>query len=431
MPKPIQQKLFLSHPKPKNKNTSTFINNLKLPIHRWLRFSAGFSAQWVQNIILKEIEKKGPDICLLDPFAGSGTSLLSADECKISSYGIEAQPFIAKIARIKTRWDCDINIFNKKVAEVAEAAKHHTDLKDDYPKLIYKCYPKDVLLKLEGLKKAWQDINDLTIESELIWLCITCILRPVSKAGTAQWQYVLPKKSKKKVMEVFEGFDLQAKAMAKDVSLFQRFIGHPRSNIILGSSMDTQEIPINSVDLLITSPPYANNYDYADATRLEQSFWGEITGWADLHDKTRKNLIRSCSQHAAKVKQTLDEILSDPDLEPILPEITKVTKTLEIEREKYGGKKHYHLMIAGYFSDMAKVWKNLRRMCREESTICFVVGDSAPYSVYTPVDKWIGELAVASGFRSYKFEKIRDRNIKWKNRKHKVPLHEGNLWIEG
>ena len=88
-------------------------------------------------------------------------------------------------------------------------------------------------------------------------------------------------------------------------------------------------------------------------------------------------------------------------------------------------------MIAGYFSDMAKVWKNLRRMCKKGAKVCFVVGDSAPYSVYVPVDKWIGEIALASGFKAFHFEKIRDRNIKWKNRKHRVPLHEGNLWIEG
>jgi len=193
--------------------------------------------------------------------------------------------------------------------------------------------------------------------------------------------------------------------------------------------MVSDEVPTNAIDIVVTSPPYANNYDYADATRLELSFWNEIEGWADLHYKVRKKLLRACSQHAAKVKTSLDEILGDPDLEPILPEITNVTKTLEMEREKYGGKKHYHVMIAGYFSDMAKVWKNLRRMCKDNCTICFVVGDSAPYSVYVPVDKWIGEIAIASGFNSYRFEKIRDRNVKWKNRKHRVTLHEGHLWI--
>jgi hypothetical protein len=42
----------------------------------------------------------------------------------------------------------------------------------------------------------------------------------------------------------------------------------------------------------------------------------------------------------------------------------------------------------------------------------------------------VGELAMAVGFKSYRFDKLRDRNIKWKNRKHRVPLKEGLLRIE-
>ena len=86
-------------------------------------------------------------------------------------------------------------------------------------------------------------------------------------------------------------------------------------------------------------------------------------------------------------------------------------------------------MIAAYFLDLAKVWIALRRVTTDDALACFVIGDSAPYGVYVPVDRWLGELALSAGFKSYYFEKIRDRNVKWKNRKHKVPLHEGRLWV--
>ena len=68
-------------------------------------------------------------------------------------------------------------------------------------------------------------------------------------------------------------------------------------------------------------------------------------------------------------------------------------------------------------------------MTNDNCKMCFVIGDSAPYGIYIPVDKWLGELAISAGFREYHFEKLRDRNIKWKNRKHRVPLKEGRLWI--
>jgi hypothetical protein len=42
----------------------------------------------------------------------------------------------------------------------------------------------------------------------------------------------------------------------------------------------------------------------------------------------------------------------------------------------------------------------------------------------------LGELAVAAGFATWSFEKVRDRNVKWRNRKHRVPLHEGRLTVQ-
>ena len=87
-------------------------------------------------------------------------------------------------------------------------------------------------------------------------------------------------------------------------------------------------------------------------------------------------------------------------------------------------------MITAYFYDLAKVFRTLYKLTREDCKMCFVIGDSAPYGVYVPVDDWLGKLAISAGFKNYHFEKLRDRNIKWKNRKHRVPLKEGRLWIE-
>lgn len=187
----------------------------------------------------------------------------------------------------------------------------------------------------------------------------------------------------------------------------------------------------NAFDILITSPPYPNNYDYADATRFEMIFWNEIEGWSDLQTKVRNGLIRSCSQHSAAEKLNLDTVLHDPLLAPICGEITSVCKELEQVRFEHGGKKTYHTMIAAYYLDLAKVFIILRQLMKENSIVCFVIGDSAPYGVYAPADIWLGKLALAAGFQSWSFEKTRDRNIKWKNRKHQVPLKEGRLWIRG
>ncbi len=88
-------------------------------------------------------------------------------------------------------------------------------------------------------------------------------------------------------------------------------------------------------------------------------------------------------------------------------------------------------MAAAYFLDMAHVWASLRRVCAPGASVCFVIGDSAPYGVHLPVVEWFSALANASGFRVGGFDKTRDRNVKWKNRKHRVPLLEGHLWATG
>jgi hypothetical protein len=188
-------------------------------------------------------------------------------------------------------------------------------------------------------------------------------------------------------------------------------------------------IPDGWATLVVTSPPYANNFDYADFTRLELSFFLEIKGWGDLQDVARRHLVRSCTQHVAALRQNLEELLSDQVLEPIVSEVKTVCLDLGKEKAVHGGKKQYDLMIASYFADLARVWGALRRCCAPEAIICFVIGDSAPYGIHVPVERWLGELAIAAGFRAWKFEKIRDRNVKWKNRKHRVPLHEGRLWV--
>ena len=195
-----------------------------------------------------------------------------------------------------------------------------------------------------------------------------------------------------------------------------------------GDSKLLSEIPDGWADAIITSPPYANNYDYADATRFEQIILGDIEGWSDLK-ALRKLLVKSATQNLSGWKS--EEYLESSELSPIIKELLPVWNELSEVRKTKGGNKPYHSMLAGYFYDNAQVFKALRKKAKDGVKVCYVVGDSAPYGVHAPVEKWLGELALSAGFKSWGFTKIRDRNTKWKNRKHQHPLHEGYLWIEG
>src|SRR5207247_4311173 len=67
-------------------HTSNFLDNLRLPVHRWFRYSAGFSAEWVKWLLA---ERKGSELRVLNPFVGSGTTCLAWDEMGCESYGLE------------------------------------------------------------------------------------------------------------------------------------------------------------------------------------------------------------------------------------------------------------------------------------------------------------------------------------------------------
>jgi hypothetical protein len=413
----------------REQRSGSFIDNMQLPVHRWFRYSAGFSACWAGEVI-REAAAGGP-LRVLDPFVGSGTVVLEAERAGVEGLGVEAHPFVARIGRAKLLWRADARAFSQMGTRIVWAAEKDGGSADGYAPLIAKCYPPETLAKLDALKQALKKVSDGSSTAELCWLALVSILRAASPVGTAQWQYILPRKTKAKSVEPLEAFKGRVGVLAGDMLAWQAEASAQRGRVLCADARKCDGVPDGWADLVVTSPPYANNYDYADATRLEMTFLGEIDGWGDLQSAIRTHLIRSCTQHVGPVASRTTEVLKDPVLEPIAVELTTTVERLEAEKENHGGKKQYHAMVAHYFSDMARVWHALRRATRPGGRACFVVGDSAPYGIHVPVDRWLGGLAVAAGFKSFRFEKLRDRNTKWLNRKHRVPLHEGRLWVEG
>lgn len=404
-------------------NDGVFVPNMRLPVHRWFRYSAGFSAAWAEARIASE--SRTEDLVVLDPFAGSGTTLIAAQAQGVSSIGFERHPLVRRICQAKLAWDADPEEFQRRATSVLEQAVSRAWINP--PALLAKIYPSSTLAALVGLRDAVEFHREGDKIDSLLWLALLAVLRPCSPVGTAQWQYVLPNKSKRKVAEPMPAFAAQVGLMAQDM----REMPRSSADVQITSADARTAIGVEdgSVDLVVASPPYPNNFDYADATRIEMTFLGEIERWGDLQARVRTHLIRSCSQHMGGYDPS--EALDAPELEPIRKELLVVYERLASERESRGGRKAYHAMIAAYFHDLSRTWLALRRVCRSGATAYFVVGDSAPYGVYVPVERWLGALALEAGFSEWSFEKLRDRNMKWKNRKHRVPLHEGVLMVRG
>ena len=409
--------------------SGSFIDNMKLPVHRWFRYSAGFSAQWVERV-LRDTDCQR----LIDPFAGSGTTLLAADALGVQAMGVEAHPFVARIGAAKLGWRAaDTTLADAVAMLTAHARSHPLPPQASTAALLSQCFEQQALDALLRLRAAYAALSQQWDErvSQLVFLLITSVLRECSFVGTAQWQYVLPNQRKQRVLDPAVSLQRRLAQMVEDRAAFDGARRASTVRLVQGDARVMGQHVDGSFDLMLTSPPYPNNYDYADATRLEQTFWGEVDSWADLHAAVRQYLVRSSSQHTAKEKLQLEDLLASPELEPIRESISRACANLAAVRESKGGKKTYHTMVAAYFIDMARTLNSSREVMGPDSTLCWVIGDSAPYGVHVPADAWLAQLGEAAGFSQPRFEKLRDRNVKWKNRKHTVPLLEGRLWMRG
>ncbi len=405
--------------------SSTFVPNQRLPVHRWFRYSAGFSGAWAEAAVRAHATGAG---LVLDPFAGVGTTLVAAQLAGRRAVGLEAHPFVARLAAAKLRWTSDPGALERAGQAVLARARRSRRREVPAPaELLEASYGAGALAELSGLAVAIErETGEGTAERELCWLALVAILRACSSAGTAPWQYVLPRRSKARVAAPAAELAAQLARMVADMRALGRDV--PDARVLPGDARTCAGVADGSVDLVVTSPPYPNNYDYADATRLEQTFLGEVRGWADLQAVSRRFLVRACSQHAAAERLAVAPLVAEPAVAAIAGELGEVCAALGLLRRTRAGRKAYDAMVAAYFLDLARVLAALARVVRPGGEVCFVVGDSAPYGVHVPALDWLCRLADGVGFTLTQRRRVRVRNVKWKNRKHRVPLEEAELW---
>ncbi|MCC6445916.1 MAG: hypothetical protein IT210_20980 [Armatimonadetes bacterium] len=190
-----------------------------------------------------------------------------------------------------------------------------------------------------------------------------------------------------------------------------------------------------SVDLAFTSPPYLNNYDYADRTRLETYFFGETVSWGDITSKIRTRLMMSATTQINRNDYNKNDLLDSlfRDTSPqVTDELDRKIKELSVRRLGKGGKKSYDILVAGYFNDMFKVLKETYRVLKDNAFFILILGDSAPYGVYIPTDSYLGEIGRTIGFRGYEIDVLRKRGDKWKEnpQRHREDLRESMLILQ-
>jgi len=125
---------------------------------------------------------------LLDPFVGSGTTILAAQQQGVEAVGIEAHPFVSKIGRAKLNWSTDVGLFAQEAALVSKHAQENLPQIDieGAPDLLHKCFTENNLRKLDALRHAIINQGSNLACVDLLSLALTGILRACSGVGTAQ-----------------------------------------------------------------------------------------------------------------------------------------------------------------------------------------------------------------------------------------------------
>jgi DNA modification methylase len=412
---------------------------MRAPIHGWFTYPAGYSYKLVE-VKIKEAGLNNSSL-VLDPFLGSGTTSVSAKSLGVPSVGFEAHPFVSQITKAKLNWDVDVEDFQLAIEDFSRATSKDMGKQISkidlsvVPELLPRCYSDKTLRELLYL---WRYVeNNIAKEEHLLLfkVAMTNTLRVVSSAGTG-WPYIAPTKFAEKKVDrpALPNLLKRLDQMALDLRYIQDTrIGRAESLLIEGDSRDMKRVKDCSVDLVVTSPPYLNNFDYADRTRLEMYFFGDALTWAEITEKVRKKLVVAATTQV-NGGMFADELLKT-EIKDVSPstykKICKTIESLAIEKKTKKGKKNYDWMVAGYFNDIFDVLKECTRVMKEDGEMHWVLGDSAPYGFHIPTEKYIGDLALSLGFKEYSEEILRTRGDKWKNnpQRHGVSLKESIITL--
>ncbi len=414
-----------------------FSDSLKAPIHRWFTYPAGYSYKLVEAKLDEHQINRGDLVA--DPFLGTGTTSLVAKMRGVDSIGIEAHPFVHEVASTKLTWRDDANELSAIATDIlADAHLLNRSLTElpNFPELVHKCFTPSNLRGLSALKEAVV-VNCIDQRSRAFFeLGLAATLRLVTTAG-AGWPYIAPSKyaRRKSSHDPFEKFAETINSMVADL-IFVESLRIPPSqhDIHLGDAKDAHRFgEPDSVDIIITSPPYLNNYDYADRTRLETYFLGKYDSWADISREVRSRLMVSATTQITL--RDMQHLIDLPNLKDVSPRACeylrpRIDRLFDIRAEK-PGRKTYDILVAGYFEDMAEILAACYQVLRKDSSFVMVIGDSAPYGVHVETERILGDIAIDIGFGDYSTEVIRSRGEKWagNSQRHNVKLKESILTI--
>lgn len=416
--KQFRSKLVINHDL--KRTLVSFQANKKTPCYRWYKFKEGYSSILVDYALDKLEIKSGK---ILDPFAGSGTSLFASAERGLDAVGIELLPVGTEIIEVrkiifknnnhKGLIEFLTNWINRRPWE-----KEKSGRKINHLKITDGAFPQKTEDLLGKFLNAIDKIKNANYQKVLRFVLL-CILEEISftrKDGQClRWDYRSGRSNGKNKFSKGEIKDFNQSIIQKIKDIITDLTGgntlfdsikKPRGkigniNILKGSCLSIlPKIKSNEFDFLMTSPPYCNRYDYTRTYALELAL-------LDVDEKKIRELrqtMMACTVEN-KDKENLNQLFSQDIFEKAnnafekQKELQTIIKYLEEKKESNElNNPGITRMVKNYFYEITLIIFECARLLKSGAPFV-MVNDNVRYAgANIPVDLILSDIAQSAGF---------------------------------
>jgi DNA modification methylase len=386
-----------------------FSGNKSLPIHRWVPWIAGFSSDFVASALAKYLN--GPGI-ILDPFAGVGTTLVEAVLQGHDAIGFEINPYAALAGELKANAHrVDVAALRGEIprfqtfyqAALSTGCVPHSSYPNGFrtraafysPKVLHK-----VLLVWDFIETVQdvhtRDLFRLAFGSTMVRYSNYSYEPSLGRRASAG-------KGEIDDFPVDKAIMAKLREMAEDIAWFKDTLPantEPSVRIICDSFFQYREYLVpKSVDLIITSPPYLNNYHYIRNTRPQLYWLGYAQHPKDLKELEHSNFGKCWQTVRAGVSVRLEFSLPNTDLSDRLDMLRRTNPGKGV----YGGE-GWANYAASYFNDCYKFALGIQYVLKPGGTALVVIGNSILQGIFIPTDQYFAKIAESVGLELVSIE---------------------------
>ena len=377
----------------------------ELPFQTWTKFKEAYAPE----LVARAIDESAIAVhhCL-DPFGGSGTTALACQFLGVHPTTIEVNPFLADVIEAKlVTYDTDAlardfgEISGRLEQSGDEALKRLSYLPATFVEPGVKnrwIFDRAIASKIATLLTAIDQISDKN-HRRLFRVLAGGILIGVSNvliSGKGRRYRRNWRHQNRPCGCVEEAF---LKITQKAISEIHRYANRSKLSyeVICGDSRET--LNGGSWDLVISSPPYPNSFDYTDVYNIE--LW--MLGYLKTFNSNRSLRRSTLSSHVQASRLFATTPKGSPQLDSTVARLSNDQSRLWDQRIPQ--------MVGAYFADIIGIMDRLRSGIRSGGTLWIVVGDSCYAGVKIPTANIIAELLTPLGWSVKGLEPFRSMRL--------------------